>query len=693
MNRDELLIAPGRPGAQTVKALQGAKADGRIGGYLIAWGSAERPDLQGEYFTPATDLLLDSFPIAASMVLYHHGLDRTVGVKRVGTIDTVRVDDVGVWAEAQLEMRDAYERKIYELAARGKLGWSSGALPQSVRVNKHTGEILQWGVVEGSLTPVPAQPYDTSIMPIKALAMPAHTLTQEVKMDPIAMVQAVAQALGLTLTDEQLASAVAAVQGEVPNAESGDAMQAALGDVQKTEALVQSVAKAVLSTINARDTFAKAASKFADSLTPESRAGSRTQEQQPRARDMKDRRFADLKAEDMIFGATILSEARRPASLDFLKATFEKLERLLPYDNNAYGRDYEAIKAAMPLKADEVVATNLSGNGGNWVGQAYATQLWEVARQPVVYQELLKAGLNEITVPQGMSTIYIPTEGTDPVWYTMPEQNDMTTDEFMPISAKATPTIAPGRRQLTPTPVGARVMFSDIMAEDSLIPVLPTLRSRMDVSAQEAIEFMLLNGDTATGANTNLNLIDGTPSVDSKGRGPRYLAFDGLLKLPIITTTAQSRDGGTLTEDDYLATYNLLPTNEVDESKLVFLVDVRTYVATRNLPAFKTRDVSSYATLEGGQIAGVYGVRLLKSNQMGLANTAGRISGTPSNNTRGRILVVRPDRWYLGRKRDVTTEVARDIDAMATVIVSSLRIGLQSFAATGCAAASYNLTV
>ncbi len=36
--------------------------DGRIGGYLVVWGDPSRPDLQGEFFTPETDLGLDWYP-------------------------------------------------------------------------------------------------------------------------------------------------------------------------------------------------------------------------------------------------------------------------------------------------------------------------------------------------------------------------------------------------------------------------------------------------------------------------------------------------------------------------------------------------------------------------------------------------------------------------------------------------------
>ena len=75
-----------------------------------------------------------------------------------------------------------------------------------------------------------------------------------------------------------------------------------------------------------------------------------------------------------------------------------------------------------------------------------------------------------------------------------------------------------------------------------------------------------------------------------------------------------------------------------------------------------------------------------------MADTDGKITYNAAG-TKGRLLLVRPDQWAIGRKRDMRTEVARDIDAQATVVVSTMRFGLQSRSASGGVAVSYNLTV
>jgi hypothetical protein len=91
----------------SVKAL----GDGKVGGYLVRYGSADEPDLTDDFFDAETDIHApDILP-----VLYQHGMDRKMGKRMFGEAKTGR-DEVGMWIEAQLNMRDEYEKAIYALA-------------------------------------------------------------------------------------------------------------------------------------------------------------------------------------------------------------------------------------------------------------------------------------------------------------------------------------------------------------------------------------------------------------------------------------------------------------------------------------------------------------------------------------------------------------------------------------------------
>jgi phage head maturation protease len=157
-------------GVQTIRApvttaVKKMAPPGRIGGYLVVWGDRSKRDLQGEYFTADTELGLNWYP--RRPVLYHHGLDGNLGPVMIGQIEIMQPDSTGLWVEAQLDMHSQWSRAVLELVDQGALGWSSGSLPHLVDVATD-GYIRRWPIVEGSLTPTPAEPRYTDVVAVKA---------------------------------------------------------------------------------------------------------------------------------------------------------------------------------------------------------------------------------------------------------------------------------------------------------------------------------------------------------------------------------------------------------------------------------------------------------------------------------------------------------------------------------------------
>lgn len=157
---DELIVFNG--GA--IKAL----GDGRLGGYLVRFGSPDQLDLDGEFFNAKTDF----GPHKTSLVFYHHGLDPSLKRHVLDQDAALKTDDVGVWIESQLDMRNEYEQAVYHLAEMGKLGWSSGTAPNLIERAPVAGGkavwIKSWPLgLDASLTPAPAEPM-TRAMPLKA---------------------------------------------------------------------------------------------------------------------------------------------------------------------------------------------------------------------------------------------------------------------------------------------------------------------------------------------------------------------------------------------------------------------------------------------------------------------------------------------------------------------------------------------
>lgn len=139
-----------------VKAL----GNGKLGGYLVEFSDPETktgsPDLDRDYFAVDTDYDLEENKSAT--VYYDHGRDPVLKRRKLAKAK-MTPDDVGVWVETQLAMRDDYEKAVYRLAELGKLGWSSGTAPHLVE-RKRVGnfnKVLTWPLGDdASLTPVPA---------------------------------------------------------------------------------------------------------------------------------------------------------------------------------------------------------------------------------------------------------------------------------------------------------------------------------------------------------------------------------------------------------------------------------------------------------------------------------------------------------------------------------------------------------
>lgn len=168
----ETLIYPG----EALKTLDG---NGKVGGYLVKFGSRDERDFDKQFFTK--NCFYGHNNGDGAVLLVHHGIPLTSGLKGydeakvealnrlseriMGPIKTT-VDEVGIFAEAVLNLADAYEKKVYEFVEQQKLRWSSGSATHMVKI-ADDGEILRWPIVEGSLTPTACN-FRSVALPLKS---------------------------------------------------------------------------------------------------------------------------------------------------------------------------------------------------------------------------------------------------------------------------------------------------------------------------------------------------------------------------------------------------------------------------------------------------------------------------------------------------------------------------------------------
>lgn len=142
-----------------------------VSGYLVRFTDATQPDLEGDFFTKDTDF--DAVVGDRVTLYYHHAMHPTIGLRKLGTAHIKAIDEVGIFIDGELTLRDEYERAIYErLVKTGKTGWSSGTLPHLVE-REQIGtayHVKSWPLgKDASITVTPAAGLITPVMSRKSL--------------------------------------------------------------------------------------------------------------------------------------------------------------------------------------------------------------------------------------------------------------------------------------------------------------------------------------------------------------------------------------------------------------------------------------------------------------------------------------------------------------------------------------------
>ena len=118
-------------------------------------------DLDGEFFSPNTDIKSDWFD--RRPLVWHNNLDKTIDDPVIGTADDLEQQKDGWWTTVWLDRSKRYWSAINELLGKKAIYGSSGSLPNFVRTDHKTGEILVWPYIEQTLTPTPANPYSVVV--------------------------------------------------------------------------------------------------------------------------------------------------------------------------------------------------------------------------------------------------------------------------------------------------------------------------------------------------------------------------------------------------------------------------------------------------------------------------------------------------------------------------------------------------
>jgi hypothetical protein len=659
----------------------------------VPFGSPQDLDSDGQYFDASTATHQDKYPTIPAV--YFHGRDpegRPINPEYVGKATPLRTDERGAWYRVVLDKTKQLAARVWQAAKEGIARASSGSAPHLVRTNG--AQITEWPVVELSVFDM-----GDGRMPSSRYAVAMPTMKSHYEQ------------AGITppdLTDESQPEAAERGGKETPeptkteknimeSKEVQDLINAALKAQNEANEAAQKAAKERQAEIDAE------VKKQVDAVKAEAVAGRRLPmgDGAPPylAQFAETWKYDNVEPADHALVIDTLRSAGKSVPTASLKALAYKLSE---FKGEGEGYVKGAFKAATgfaptvdAIKAttDPMLTTGTT-DGGNWVYALYSNELWRSMRA----ENRIVSRIPSVVIPDGYSSAYYPIEGSDPTWYHVAEVTtaaNPAADATITASQITTPT----KIQLTVNKMGARTLYSGELDEDSIIPFAAQLREQLSISGSEALEHVVIDGDT-TASVANIN------DTNSGGGGAAgteiFCLFDGFRHLPLITNTDNKRAGGALSEEDFLETMWLMGTAGLagaDLAKCSFIVDPNVYKKALQMAVVKTKDVWNNATLESGVLTKLWGYDIMaswnmhKNSATRKCDSAGEIDiDTVANNAYGAILGVRWDQWKMGFKRRMTIETTRFANSDSWEIVALARVGL-AYRDTDAAAITYGLTV
>lgn len=669
-------------------------------------------DSDRQYFDSQTDYMLEKIP--APLVADYHGIGQ--GKPNIpGKAERVWTEPDGVWTEVSLDKGNTKAEGYWQAAQAGKLAASSGTIAHLARLEvggklipydkRVSGRIAVWPFAELSLINTekgeqPANKRAVAYPALKSVYEQAGIELPELQDEPNEPQAATAAESEVVKSTNQTGVSKMNDEKKEVVGLTADEIKAQITAAIKAEG--ERVAAEAAAKKADEERIAAEVAKQVEAYKAQEAAGRRLPEfgKAPYvAKYGETRKYDNLDAGDTALLIEVMGAAKKAnqsdgPSIGALKSLAFKLEEA---KDETYAVAQSAMKAA-GVKANELNHSTQAGYGDEWVGVAYSTRMWESIRQNTFVMNRLMA--NAIEVPQGMESMYLPLESSDLTFYKVAQATATNATTGIPDATVSTSKIGTDRASLSLVKMGARGVWSAEMEEDSLIPFIPNLRRQLELGYAEQFEHVLIDGDTATGATTNINDIAGTPAGTEA-----FLLVNGFRKSPLVTTTANSRSAaGAFGVNDFTETLKLMGLagrNAQNKNAVEFIIDLWTAWKALQLPEVKTRDVFASPTIENGELTSIFGYKVNKSAFMhyanqdatyGLkANTAGKLDlDTASNNTTGAILAVRFDQWQLGIRRRLSLEVQRIPQADASQIVAFARFGLTQ-RDTEASAITYNV--
>lgn len=311
-------------------------------------------------------------------------------------------------------------------------------------------------------------------------------------------------------------------------------------------------------------------------------------------------------------------------------------------------------------EVSKAMGTGVSTGGVEWVPSQLSPSLIDRVRL-----ELKVAALHN-RIPMPTNPYKAPIVGADAVAYV---QSEVTAEDD---TTKRIKTSRPSTINLTWTAkkLATRLITSDEMTEDSIVPILPFLRDQAVMALANGQEDATINGDLLTGQGTALD-------VDMRDGGdetnPRA-AWNGYRK---IAKSAAKVDLGTFSVANLRAIRAAMGKYGINPAQLAWVVSIAGYNKMLSLPEVLTLDkYGANATLLNGELGRFDNIPIVVSEFVREDLNASGVHDGVTTTKSQTLLVYRPGFAY-GDRRQVTVRSREDFETEQTIIAASQRLDFQ----------------
>lgn len=271
-------------------------------------------------------------------------------------------------------------------------------------------------------------------------------------------------------------------------------------------------------------------------------------------------------------------------------------------------------------------------------------------------------------LPLPRSPFTTPIKGSRIVAYLVGEA---TTDG----SAKI-PTSDPLGRNITFTAIkfAVRTLFSDEFAEDSIVPVMPWVRSELVQAMADAEEDACLNGDATDSTHIH---------SDVTSANDRRKAYDGLLYHSGQSSGNAAVDISTINTANLRSIRKKMGRFGASSNRLAWITSISGYIQMLGLTEVLTIDkFGPKATVVSGELAKFDGAPVIVSEfSRSDLNTSGVYDGATTTDTN--ILLVHTPSFLFGDVGPAKAEADRDIETLQTIVVTHRRTSFEQVHSPG----------